>query len=92
MRETPPDESFQIRCPRLGHQIYFSYCRIENNGLPCFRTVDCWGTHFQVAEYLKKELTTEEWDKVFEKRPKPKMLSLIELIEQAKKRKKETEV
>lgn len=91
MKDTPPDRSVQIRCPRLGHQIYFSYCRTENNGLPCFKVVDCWSRQFKVEEYLRGELTREEWDTVFEKKPKPKMLSLVELIEQAKKRKKEAE-
>jgi len=53
--------------------------------------VDCWSRQFKVEEYLRGELTREEWDTVFEKKPKPKMLSLVELIEQAKKRKKEAE-
>jgi hypothetical protein len=50
----PPEDDYEIRCPRLGHQISFSYCRSENRGL---------GT--------------------------TKMLSLLELIEQAKKGTKE---
>lgn len=91
MKETPPDNSFQIRCPRLGHQIYFSYCRSENNGLPCFKVIDCWSGHFLVEAYLRKELTPDELNGILEKKPKPKMLSLVELIEQAKKRKKEAE-
>ncbi|KPK30346.1 MAG: hypothetical protein AMK69_03555 [Nitrospira bacterium SG8_3] len=86
---TPPGEDFEIRCPRLGHQINFSYCRRENMGLPCFKTLDCWFEHFLVEEYLRKELEPEEWEKVFNKPPKTKMLSLVELIEEAKKRIKE---
>jgi hypothetical protein len=89
MKKTPPDQHFQIRCPRLGHQIYFSYCRAENSGLPCFKVLDCWSGHFLVEEYLKSELAPEDWEKVLDR--KPKMLSLVELIEQAKKRKKEAE-
>ena len=58
-------------------------------GLPCFKTLDCWFEHFLVEEYLRKELTPEEWEKVFDKPPKSKMLSLVELIEEAKKRIKE---
>jgi hypothetical protein len=85
----PPGEDYKIRCPRLGHQITFSYCRAENRGLPCFKTLDCWFEHFLVEEYLRKELNAEEWEKVFNRPPKPKMLSLVELIEQAKKVKKE---
>jgi hypothetical protein len=85
---TPPGEDYMIRCPRLGHQIYFAYCRSENMGLPCFKTLDCWFDHFLVEEYLRQELTSDEWEKIFDRPPKPKMLSLVELIEQAKKRKK----
>lgn len=77
---------YMIRCPRLGHQIYFSYCRIENNGLPCFKTLDCWYTHFPVEEYLRNELEPEEWEKAFARSKTTKMVSLLELIEQAKKR------
>lgn len=73
----------------MGHQITFSYCRSENMGLPCFKTLDCWFGHFSVEEYLRQELTSEQWDKAFNAPPKPKMLSLVELIEQAKKIKKE---
>jgi hypothetical protein len=34
---------------------------------------------------LRKELSAEEWDRVFNQPPKPKVLSLIELIDEAKK-------
>jgi len=84
--KSPPGDEYNIRCPRLGHQISFSYCRTENQGLPCFKTLDCWYNHFQVEEFLKEEIAPEVWEKVFAAPPKPKMLSLLELIEEAKKR------
>jgi len=37
---------------------------------------------------MKQELTPTEWETVFGGPPKQKMLSLVELIEQAKKREK----
>jgi len=82
---TPPDNSFQIRCPRLGQQIHFSYCRQENMGLPCFKTLDCWYIHFPVVEYLQQDISPTEWQKTFEEPPTPKMVSLAELIEKAQK-------
>jgi len=85
LKNTPPDDSFQIRCPRLGQQIHFAYCRQENMGLPCFKTLDCWYMHFRVVEYLQQELSADQWQEAFEKPLKPKMLSLAELIEQAQK-------
>jgi len=82
----PPDDEYMIRCPRLGHQISFSYCRRENNGLPCFKTLDCWYSHFLVEDYLREALLPEEWEKAFKRSDKTKTVSLIELIEQAKER------
>jgi hypothetical protein len=82
---TPPADSFQIRCPRLGHQIYFSYCRQESMGNPCPRTLDCWYTYFDVTHYFKKELSDEEWEIAFVRPVKPKMVSLMELLDEALK-------
>jgi len=82
----PPAESFAIRCPKLGTQISFSYCRRENEGLPCARTLDCWYVHFQVVVFLRQELTAEQWQKAFAAPTSPKMVSLAEMIEQAQKR------
>jgi hypothetical protein len=86
---TPPGDDYEIRCPRLGHQISFSYCRKENKGLPCFKTLDCWYSHFLVEEFMRKELTEEEWETAFSRPTQLKTVSLVELIEQAKKVKKE---
>jgi len=86
---TPPGDEFNIRCPRLGHQLIFSYCRSENNGLPCFKILDCWFEHFNVEEYLKEELESKDWENIINRSGPRKVQSLMELIEQAKKTKKE---
>ena len=82
---TPPGDEYVIRCPRLGHQIYFSYCRRENSGLPCFKTLDCWHIYFPVQEFLQQELSSDEWHNIFEKPAKPKMQSLVEILAQVQK-------
>jgi hypothetical protein len=84
---TPPEDDYEIRCPRLGHPIIFSYCRSENMGLPCFKTLDCWFEHFQVEGYLRETLTQEEWERAFQSTGKSKVMSILELIEQARNRK-----
>lgn len=89
--DVPPDDTFQVRCPRLGHLIHFSYCCRENTGLPCFKTLDCWHPYFDVVAYLRNELTAAEWQKSFEKAPTPKMLTLAELIDKAQKQAKKQE-
>lgn len=83
----PPEESVSIRCPRLGHQINFPYCRSENSGFPCFKTLDCWYNHFDVRTYFTDKLTKEDFKKTFLDKGKPKVFSLFDLIEQAKVRK-----
>lgn len=79
-------DEYSIRCPRLGHEVTFFYCRSENNGLPCFKTLDCWFQRFPVEDYLRERLSREEWIEVFEKKSQTKVQSLLELIEEAKKR------
>jgi len=90
--KTPPEDEFKIRCRKLGHQIHFSYCRREDEGLPCTRTLDCWHPFFGVETYLRGELSPEEWRDAFEKEQKPKILSLVEMIEQAQKKVKNKKV
>jgi len=87
-RKTPPDDAFEIRCPKLGHQIFFSYCRKENFGSPCFKTLDCWYYYFDVEKFLRDQLTEEEWINSFEKIRTPKIVSLLELIDKAKQENK----
>jgi len=54
--------------------------------LPCFKLSDCWWEHFDVAAYLKTKLTEEQFDRFICSKPKPKVASLLDLIEQAKER------
>jgi hypothetical protein len=86
---TPPGDDFMVRCRKLGNPVPFSYCRIENRGSPCFKIIDCWYEDFMVEDFLRQELTADEWERIFDQPPRPKVLTLIELIEEAKKRKTE---
>lgn len=80
-------DHFTRRCPRLGGHVSFQYCRAYgDDGLPCWKTFDCWWEYFDVVAYLKKNLNEEDFKRLAGKKPKPKITSLIELIEQAKKR------
>lgn len=71
------------RCPALGHQIKFSYCRTSNLGIACRKILDCWFNIFPVEKFVEESYSEEERAKIFAP-PKSKMLSLLELIEQAK--------
>jgi hypothetical protein len=79
-------DHLEIRCPRLGGEVTFSYCKKEGGDLPCPRTIACWQPYFAVEAYLKDKLTRAQWDRCFNQEPKDKMTTLIEIIEAAKKR------
>ncbi|RPJ16449.1 MAG: hypothetical protein EHM30_06370 [Desulfobacteraceae bacterium] len=80
-----PDD-LVIRCPRLGSDVGFGYCRASGDGQsPCFKVFDCWWETFDVAVYFKERLPGEEFEKLVHSKPKPKVLSLLELIEQARR-------
>jgi hypothetical protein len=79
-----------IRCPRIGGYVTFKLCRSENNFLPCRWVVGCWQGQMDMNEFLDENFSGEELDRIFVS-PKPKMESLVEMIEKAKKIKKENE-
>ena len=81
-----PYDKLEIRCPRLGHELSFFYCRQEAGDLPCQRIIKCWESFFPVETCLKESLTPEEWDRFIGHVPKDKMVTLMDLIEQAKAR------
>jgi len=77
-------EQMEIRCPKLGGQVTFAYCLKEAIELPCARIITCWRPYFPVEYYIRKRLTTEDWERCFKQKPKEKISTLIELIEAVK--------
>jgi hypothetical protein len=67
-------DSFEKRCPKLGHEILFSYCRQPGSDVPCAKIFD--------SPEKIRTITAE---------PPPKVLSLIELIQQAQERAKKNQ-
>lgn len=89
MPETDPTpETRQRRCPRLGHPVPFSYClQCGDEQAPCWKIADCWWEIFDVVAYLTEHFPPEVVATLQTAAPpKPKVTSLVELIEQAKKR------
>lgn len=72
-------------CPRLGHTVPFGYCRKPGSDAFCRNIVPCWETAIDIAGFLAAHYTEEE-RKAATAEPKPKVMSLIELIEKAKAR------
>jgi hypothetical protein len=85
-RESNAHDHLEIRCPKLGGEVAFVYCKKESGDLPCSRILTCWHIYFPVETYLRKHLTKDEWDRCFNQPTKDKVTTLVELIEAAKKR------
>lgn len=72
-------------CRMLGHHLRFSYCRSCREGLPCFKILDCWFEKFDVRKFIEENFSAEEIEQ-FLKPPKPKVQTLMTLIQQAQER------
>ena len=80
-------EYLQRRCPRLGGHVRFDYCRnLDGSCAPCFKVLDCWWEHFDVAAYFQRHLSEEDFIRMTEARPPEKLASLVEIIHQAQQR------
>ena len=83
------DQDVLLRCRRLGHEVAFGYCRQETAGAPCRLIFDCWWQQFDAKSFLGAHLTPETMARVelvSATAPQPKVLSLLDLIQQAKER------
>jgi hypothetical protein len=79
-----------IQCPRLGGEVDFRFCRCENNMLPCEWIVGCWQMRMDIDNFLEEHYSKEEQNRIFAI-PGPKIESLLDLIEKAKKVKEEND-
>ena len=67
----------------------FGYCRQESRGKPCRLILDCWWERFDVRSFLQANLPEEAMAQVEgagAAPPPSKVLSLVEMIQQAKDR------
>jgi hypothetical protein len=78
-------DHLEIRCPRLGGEVRFAYCRREASELPCQRIILCWATALPVETYLKEYLGEKGWELFCLQTPGNKINTIIDLAETAKK-------
>ena len=92
VRKADPDSEkmLQRRCPRLGGPVTFHYCRTcSGEKKACWKIIDCWWEIFDVQRYLKDTLSEEEYRCLIENRqPKPKVTSLLEILEKTRQQQK----
>lgn len=79
-------DEHELYCKKLGHFLTFKYCRSENFSLPCSKIRDCWFQYIDIDNYLYQNLSEAEIGHLYEP-AKPKINSLLELIDRAKQTK-----
>jgi hypothetical protein len=72
-------------CRKLGHHLAFKYCRGEREGLPCSKILDCWFQIIPVEKFIRDNYS-EAGLASLAAPSRPRMMTLIDLIERAKKR------
>ena len=78
-----------IRCPQLGGEVPFKYCRTVNEDLPCRRIIICWEFRIEISKFLGEHYSIDQIQRALAPPTKTRVETLIELIEKAKKIKEE---
>ena len=73
------------RCPMLGHDVPFAYCRAPGADLPCRKIFDCWWEALDVASFIGAHFSEQQIAEALAPRP-DKMVALLELIERSRRR------
>ncbi|HOF18542.1 MAG TPA: hypothetical protein PK082_06505 [Phycisphaerae bacterium] len=71
-------------CPLLGHEVNFAYCRQAGRELPCRKVLDCWWRAFDVGAFLREQFTPEQLQAALAP-PPPKLATLVDLIDRARR-------
>ncbi len=79
------NDSLMIRCPQLGGEIPFRYCRTVNESLPCRRIIHCWEFRMDIVQFLKDHFSDDEMQRFLAPPAKTRIETLLDLVEKAKK-------
>jgi hypothetical protein len=78
-------DSLIIRCPQLGGEVPFRYCRTVNEELPCRSIVVCWEFRIEISDFLNEHYSIDQIHRALLKPPKTRIETILELIEKNKK-------
>jgi hypothetical protein len=78
-------DSLVIRCPQLGGEVPFRYCRTVNEELPCRSIVACWEFRIEISNFLNDHYSIDKIQHALLKPPKTRIETILELIEKIKK-------
>lgn len=74
-----------IRCPQLGGEVPFRYCRTVSEDLPCRRIMVCWEFRIEISKFLAEHYSVGQIQSTLTASNKTRLDTILELIEKAKK-------
>jgi len=77
-------DTVEIRCPKLGCEITFAYCRQEQGDLPCARTIKCWEPYLPIEAYLTEILSEADQERFRAALPQGRMATIFETVDRIK--------
>ena len=72
------------RCPMLGHELTFAYCREPGRETPCAKIFDCWWERFDITGFIRAHYPPEAIAKILEPK-QPKVASLYDIVRKVQK-------
>lgn len=79
------------RCPMLGGEVPFHYCRTVNEDLPCRKIIICWEFRIEIGQFLNEHYPLDQIQRALAPPIKTRLDTILDLIEKAKKIKEEGE-
>jgi len=73
------------RCPMLGHDVTFRYCRSPGADVPCRRIFDCWWETFDVRGFVRSVYGEAMVDRILSA-PQDRAATIVAMIEEARRR------
>ena len=84
-------DALVIRCPQLGGEIPFRYCRTVNENLPCRKIMICWEFRIEMPKFLGEHYSIDQIQHALAPPVQTRLDTILEIIERAKKMKEEGE-
>jgi hypothetical protein len=78
-----------IRCPILGGEVPFQYCRTINEDLPCRKIIICWEFRIEIGKFLGENYSFDQIQRALAPPTKTRIETILELVEKAKNIKEE---
>lgn len=79
-------DGIETRCPQLGGEVMFGYCRQRDSGLPCSRALVCFQLLFPVELFFRSALHEETFVRIFESPDEGRLERFLRTVEEARER------